>query len=343
MMSGVNSARRFMVGALVAMVLATLPPGWQDVGAVAADTCSRVGELRATTCRLISGQAVEDGLASAVEPTVYRVEVLTSDTKLDLTLTGTSETATSDLTMAVLNWRGEELASATGGPSPEAHLSTSLPLPGTYGVRLTSADPTSTISYRLLATIEAADPTPRIVWPPSLTSEAGSLVGERQVIRTPRGGTPEGGVALARALGAPPAAEVSDFTLVADVDFGHIVGPSALTVRFRYEPEAGGGSGYLFLLDPFAGEAYLDSFEEGQRHSVVPRTRMPLDMMPSTPRRLVLRASGSEIVATLDGQELLRATDGHYARGLVAVGAVTWSEPVVATFDHLLVLTPGSQ
>jgi len=327
-----------IVAVLVAMMLATLPPGWQDVGAFAADTCSRAGELRATTCRLIPGQAVEDGLASAVEPTVYRVEALTSDTKLDLTLAGTS-----DLTMSVLNWRGEELASAAGGPSPETHLSTSLPLPGTYGVRLTSADPTSIISYRLRAAVEPDGPTPRIVWPPALTSEAGSLVGERQVIRTPRGGTPEGGVALARALGAPPSAEVSDFTLVADVDVERIVGPSALTVRFRYEPEAGGGSGYLLLLDPYAGEAYLDSFEEGQRHAVVPRTRMPMEITPSAPRRLMLRASGSEIVATLDGQELLRATDGHYARGLVAVGTVTWSEPVVVTFDHLLVLTTSTQ
>jgi len=326
------------VAVLVAMMLATLPPGWQRVGAFAADACARAGELRATTCRLISGQAVEDGLASAVEPTIYRVEALRSDTKLDLSLSGAP-----GLTMAVVNWRGEELASATDDASADAHLVTRLPLPGTYGVRLTSADPTAAVSYRLLANVESDGPSPGIVWPPALTSESGSLVGERQVIRTPRGGTPEGGVALARALGAPPSAEVADFTLVADVSFERIVGPSALTVRFRYEPEAGGGSGYLLLLDPYAGEAYLDSFEEGQRHAVVPRTRMPLEILPSTPRRLMIRASGPEVVATLDGQEVLRATDGRYGRGLIAVGTVTWSEPVAVTFDHLLVLTPSSQ
>ena len=132
---------------------------------------------------------------------------------------------------------------------------------------------------------------------------------------------------------------MGDFVLVADVQFEQIVGPSALTVRFRYEPEAGGGTGYLLSVDPFGGTVSLDSFEEGQRRPIV--AHRPLPTMPTSdaPNRLILRAEGSTIAVKLDGEQILEATDARYAHGLIAVGVVTWSEPVAVTFDHLLVTT----
>jgi hypothetical protein len=43
---------------------------------------------------------------------------------------------------------------------------------------------------------------------------------------------------------------------------------------------------------------------------------------------------------SLDGQTVLEATDTRYPRGLIAVGTVTWSDPVAVTFDHIQVTTP---
>ena len=170
-------------------------------------------------------------------------------------------------------------------------------------MRLTGDDPSAPVAFHLDATIDNAGTLPTVIWP--ATREADSLASERQVIRTPRGGTPGGGVAIARALGAPPEAELSDFTLVSDVHFEQISGPSALTVRFRYAIEAGGGSGYLLTLDAFAGEAYLDTFDEGIRRPLAAHTRLPVELGDAAPRRLTLQAAGPDITAALDGQEIL--------------------------------------
>jgi len=333
-----GTVRRLVAGLLVATMLLTLPPSWQNVGAIAVgafapDSCSRTGDLRATTCRLVPGQVVDDVLANG-EATMYRLDVLMPNSRIDLVLTGDPGT-----TISALDWRGDEVASTTHTDA-DTHLTTIFGLPGVYGVRLVSSDPSASPAFHLLPNLQGTWASTTVVWPPSQDPADDRLSGERHVIRPPRGGTASGGVAIARALGAPPAAEVADFTLVTDVRIDQIVGPSGLTVRFRYEPEAGGGSGYLLTLDPFAGESYLDSFEEGRRRPVVGRTRLPVELADLTPRRLILQASGPDLMASLDGQELLRASDSRYPRGLIAVGAVTWSDPVGVIFDHLLVLTP---
>jgi hypothetical protein len=334
-----GTARRLVVGLIVAMMLLTLPPGWQNVravavGAFASDPCTRTGELRATTCRLVPGQIVDDVLANG-EAATYRLDILMANSHIDLVLTGEPGT-----TIAVVNWRGDEVAGATHTDA-DTHLTTIFELPGAYGVRLTAADPATAPAFHLLPTLQGTWASTAVVWPPSQRGDTDDLTGERQAIRTPRGGTASGGVAIARALGAPPAAEVGDFILVSDIHVDQIVGPAGLTVRFRYEPEAGGGSGYLLTLDPFAGEAYLDSFEEGRRRPVVGRTRLPAELADMSPRRLILQASGPDLMASVDGHELFRASDTRYPRGLIAVGAVTWSDPVGVIFDHLLVLTPA--
>src|SRR3954451_6529757 len=135
-----GTARRLVVGLLVAMALLTLPPGWQDVGAIAAgalaaDTCARTGELRATTCRLPLGETTADML-DAGEPAIYRVDALTPDTHLDLALTDAPGTR-----IAVVNWRGEELGSvAAAQGAADARLAVTLALPGVYGVRISADD-----------------------------------------------------------------------------------------------------------------------------------------------------------------------------------------------------------
>jgi hypothetical protein len=326
-----------VLGVLLAACVATVSTGWNGARVVASDGCSLTDEVRATTCRLVDGETTEGTLDAAGGSATYRVDVLASDTTLELALA----VAQGGIRLRLLDWRGAELGEAARGEAAqEAHLSARLDLPGAYGVRIDGDASATSAPYRLAATIRYPGLAGRPVWPPALLDVEAALAGERQVMRTPRGGTPEGGVAVARALGAPPDGDVGDFTLVADVQFEKIAGPSACTVRFRYEPEAGGGTGYVFSLDPFGGTASLDSFEEGQRRPIVAHRALPAMPTSDAPNRLVLRAEGPSIQATLDGQTVLEATDARYPRGLIAVGAVTWSDPVAVTFDHVQVTTP---
>src|SRR6266513_547556 len=128
MLAANGTARRLVGGLLVAVALLTLPPSWQDVGAIAvgafaSDACTHAGELRATTCRLMPGEPVADTLDGG-EPALYRVDALTPDTRLDLTLTEAPGT-----TIAVVNWRGDELGSAARATdAAETHLAVNLSL-----------------------------------------------------------------------------------------------------------------------------------------------------------------------------------------------------------------------
>jgi hypothetical protein len=332
-------ARRLVVGVLAACLLLTLPPGWPAFGATAASTCSRTAELRASTCRLTPGEPLADTLADTGGSALYRLDNLTPTSTLNLKLAG----GTDGTAVAVVNWRGEELGSATrAAGASDARLVVDLRQPGAYGVRVSSTDAASTEPFELTAGLEPAGPVPTVVWPTTVQNPSSTFSPEKRTVLTARGAVPGGpGLGRESVLGKPPDTAVGDFTLVADVHFEQIVGPSAITVRFRFEPEAGGGSGYFLALDPVAGEASLDSFEEGRRRTLIPHAPLPVELQAGSPRRLVLRAVGSEFTATLDGQPVLTATDSRYPRGLIAVGTFTWSEPTAVIFDHLLITKPS--
>jgi hypothetical protein len=328
---------RIASSVLLAAFLATVPTEWLSVPAVAADTCTTAPEVQASSCRLSDGIVVDGTLDGSSSGRTYRLDVLTADTTLELQLRGTGGSTK----VAITDWRGEALGTALrADDAPDVRTTVTLPLPGTYAVTV-SSDPSASHATFQLRTSAITVQGSRPVWPPLFAQPDAPLNGERQSLKTPRGGTPLAGVAVARALGTPPDAIVGDFTLVTDVKFESVVGPSALTVRFRYEPEAGGGTGYVLSIDPFGGVVSLDSFEDGQRRPIV--THRPLPTMPTSdaPNRLILQATGENIMATLDGQPILEATDARYPQGLIAVGVVTWSEPTEVTFDHLLVTVPA--
>lgn len=318
---------QLLVSFVAAAALATVPMDWESGRAAAADGCTLTPDIRATSCRLTPGQDV-DGSVSADLSATYRIDVLQPDSLVELRMTGGG----SGGKVSVLDWRGSVL----GQGGADSTVSTQLKLPGVYGVRVDGD-----AAFKLSVLLPGADSPPRVLWPPELAGNLSMLTGERRVLRTPRAGTPEGGVAVARNLGSPPEGMLTDFTLVADVKFEQILGASALTVRFHYEPEAGGGSGYLLAIDPVAGTALIDLFEQGKRGHLVGPVPLPVEMTADAPNRLVVQAQGPNISVSLDGQPVISASDIRYPRGLVIVGAVTWSDPVAVTFDHLLVTAPN--
>lgn len=331
-----RSAWHLTASVVLAALLSTVPLDRISVPVVAFDGCTVADEVRGTTCRLLSGATVEGVLDAPGASATYRVDVFAPDTTLDLVLAAKGGTR-----LSVLDWRGSPLGATMGSDdAPAVELSAKLPLPGAYGVRVTSDAPAESPGYRLTASVTYATAAAQPIWPAIFKTGDGPFGNERQVVRVPRGGTPAAGVAASRILSAPPDGIFADFTMVADVRFEKIVGPSALTVRFRYEPEAGGGTGYILSVDPFGGTVTLDGFEEGQRRSIVGHA--PLAILPTSEgaNRLVLTADGPAIRATLDGRTIVEASDGRFSQGLVAVGAVTWSDPVAVTFEHIQVTTP---
>lgn len=325
------------ISVVTAILLTFLPTKPFSQTAVAADTCTVTDDVRATTCRLADGVPVH-GLLGETGSATYRLDALGPDATVTLTVRARGGSTT----VSVLDWRGQIVASGLrADDAPDLRIQATLLLPGTYAVRVSGDLPPESPDFELSATFVYSSPVRQAVWPAALGTPHDALTGERQMVRTPRGGTPSGGLAIARALGAPPEGVVGDFTLVTDVQFEEIVGSSAFTVRFRYEPEAGGGSGYVLSVDPIAGTATLDSFDEGQRRPIASQVLLPLMPTAEGPNRLVLQAVGPAISVTLDGLPVLDVTDERYPRGLIAVGVVTWSDPVAVLFDHIQVTTPS--
>jgi hypothetical protein len=326
------------IGTVVVAVLVLLLAALPARPANAEPWCTLSEQIEATSCPLLDGKTVEGRLGETPTSTAtYRLDVVGSDATLDLLL----QAKGGSTHVAVLDWQGTVLGQAVRGDmAPDVRLSVKLALPGVYAVRVRGDLPPDSPTFQLTSTLTYPNAAGQPYWPPALLSGDSPRTGERYVARTPRGGTPTGAVAVARALRPPPDGNVGDFTLVTDVRFEQVVGPGALTVRFRYEPEAGGGTGYVLTLDPFSATVILDSFEEGQREAVTGHLPMPFAPTPDRASRLVLRASGPHIAVTLDGQMILEADDGRYPRGLIALGAVTWADPVAVTFDHIQVTTP---
>ena len=96
----------------------------------------------------------------------------------------------------------------------------------------------------------------------------------------------------------------------------------------------------MLSLDPFGGTATLDSFDEGQRKSIANHVALPVVPNEQGPSRLILQAIGPNLTLSLDGQTVLDVLDARYPRGLIAVGVVTWSDPVAVTFDHVQITVP---
>jgi len=173
------------------------------------------------------------------------------------------------------------------------------------------------------------------------TQTATSLVQGKYTVQTRQSGTPEGGVAVARVLILDSEAEADDFTLVADARIERATGSAAIQVRFRYRPEAGGGTGYILTVEPFEGRARLIDFDEGRQQPITGWVARPSLQANFDTFRLMIHAVGPLIVVRVNSEELFQIEDARYAAGVLTVGVVTFSAPVAASFDNVIVTAPS--
>ena len=163
---------------VLAAILSTVPADWLSGPAAAADSCTTIGEVRASTCRLVEGQTVEGTLNQAVGSATYRFDALAPDSVLELQLRATGGSTR----LTVTDWRGQPLGTALrADDAPDVQTTVSLPSAGAFGVTVSGDLPPASPTFQLRATVSASAATGRAIWPPLLHQPDGLLNGERQV------------------------------------------------------------------------------------------------------------------------------------------------------------------
>jgi hypothetical protein len=324
---------------LLTGVATSVRPMWSQPGA----ECALEAANGLRVCAL-TGDSVEGRLASPSLTDVYGLEVAAFEPRIAIELTATASLRVrlTDATGIVL---GETPTTIAGTP---VRLDVAPRQPGVYYALIDASDPPSAgddLGYRLA--VQKSEPSggwqivsSSLRRPVAEVAAAPPSFPPWEIgITTPRGGTPATGVANARALNTAARNDIGDFLLSAVVSLDGTEGPAAATIRFHFEPEAGGGSGYLFALDPRQWLVRLSTFEEGRQIVLVPWS--PISVAKSGDRvNVTLAVTGPNIVAHVNGEQTLVTQHDKFSRGRIVLGAVTWSEPVRATFGHVLVAAP---
>jgi hypothetical protein len=345
---GRRLAGRLTVAATLLVALALLiPPPPAMLAATAA--CDEPNDTVGQACPLSGDGAAVGTLSGPEDVDTYRFTALASGARARIELAE----APPGYRARLVDWRGRTVAEAIqlDGPDPGTG-EVEVPAPGAYYLLVDLPAPGQVEPgrpYRVGLQMTYRQAPPRMVLDLPATGE-GPATGAADrpdadsagySLATPRGGSPSTGVAVSRGLRMPDGGELGDFTLAADVRFERANGPAAFTARFRYQAEAGGGTGYLLSVDPFASQVRLSAFDSGRRRDLKPWAVHPAAGAGSATMRLVIRAIGPDLAIHLDGQEVVRVADDRYGSGLVALGAVTWSEPIAVTFENILVTTPS--
>jgi hypothetical protein len=310
-------------------------------------SCRAVDDEYALACDLTDGTA-RGSLQRPEDVDAYRLVVLDFGSTVRIQLTEVP----SGLRARLLDWQHRFVTEVLGPTGSEAEAA--LDEPGVYYLLVDAPQlepSTDEQAYQIQVTTTYAAPPPRVVIAaaspnrrsaevPPQSAGASSVAGGRYRVSGPRGGSPELGVAFERLLSPSAGPGISDFTFVADARFEQPVSDAAITVRFRYTPEAGGGGGYFLAVKPFLGQFRVSTFEEGRREGVVPWTAHPAARGGTEPMRIVIRAVGPTITVHLNGEQVIQIDDDRYTDGLISIGTVTWSEAVTVTFDNVLVTAP---
>lgn len=56
--------------------------------------------------------------------------------------------------------------------------------------------------------------------------------------------------------------------------------------------------------------------------------------------RIVIRCFEDQILVNVNGEDVFREYDDSFRSGRIGIGAITWGDPAVVTFDNLIITTP---
>jgi hypothetical protein len=332
--------RSWAAFALAAIAYASIPT---DARGQAAG-CREPNNSYLRAC-LLNG-TITAALSGAEDQDHYRFDVLDSGAQARVELAE----AAPGLRVRLLDWGGRGLAESRE-QAGAARIDATLNVPGTYYLAVDASGTANGGPYRLSVDVMYQAVAPRMLLSrdmvadlsdPLAEGESGTgLVNGQFITQLNRGGTPEIPQIHERRLNLANRSAVGDFVLAVDARLQRATGSAAVRIRFRYQPEAGGGTGYVISLEPFDGRVRLETFDEGQRVPLTNWITHPAARSNFDTARLIVQALGESISVSVNGEQLIQVEDARFPNGYLTIGAATWSEPITATFDNVLVTTPA--
>ena len=135
-----------------------------------------------------------------------------------------------------------------------------------------------------------------------------------------------------------PISAVDDFTLTMDTE---MLAPAdaGYMVAFRWVDDSNFVRVVVSLQDR---QARLSKVVDGEVVGLTDWIDVPA-LRSVGVNRTIVRCVGTEIQASINGQQFARIQDGTFREGLIGFAAGTWGEPTTVYFDNILVTTPTYQ
>jgi hypothetical protein len=317
---------------LAATPLAALPP---SVQARSEDACPEPNNQFQQACYLGPSSDALGFISRPDDTDAYRIEVL------DFLVQARVELPERPLPYRVelADWNGRIIASSMDGL-----IEVTLGPPGVYYVFVDS--PSGQFSdaqpYRVLRRLHyPGSKIPDVLYSNELRSDVApaakvdegaeySSEGGRFTIRMTAAGTPGQAKAALSAWGP----ELTDFTLTLDTRM-QSQGSAGYNIFFRLS-EAGA---YVVLTNA-DGTVGLGKVTGAGVALLGVATPQVIDLSGGV-NRTTIRCAGEDILVTINGQEIIRVTDGSLASGRFGFGTQTLGAPPAVTFDNIIATTPS--
>ncbi len=315
------------------------------------DVCPEPNDTFQTACYLGPASDAIGFISRPDDIDAYRIEVL--DFNVDVHAEISEMPFPYRLNLA--NWNGDLIATSSNQGGVEA-IDTTVSVPGSYYIFVDSRTGQFSDSqpYRVFRQLTyPGSSIPQILYSGEFREGGGegftgsndfadySESGGKYTIAMKRSGTQDEGTHAWSYWGP----EFTDFTMTVDtrvVSGSPDPAYSGYTVFFRSHLGAdyASSTGYRVEVNS-SGDVRLRKIDRGEVVNVTDWRSTSAASAVGGVNRTVIRCAGSDILINLNGYDVLHLNDRSFASGRFGFGAATWGEPVVVSFDNVIVTTPS--
>jgi hypothetical protein len=140
----------------------------------------------------------------------------------------------------------------------------------------------------------------------------------------------------------PAHTDLADFQLDLDARLTRLPREDGgFTVSFRWQDDLNTYELYVDVAKAGGpGSAKLVRWVAGEGTELTGWVESGAIKTGSESNHVSVRAVGSDLAVSINGQPVLQARDSTFSSGDLALGAITWDEPTEARFDNLIVVPP---
>ncbi|MDP8924114.1 MAG: hypothetical protein M3O34_14700 [Chloroflexota bacterium] len=308
------------------------------------DVCPEPNDDRQAACYLGPNAEAQAFSSSPDDVDAYRIEVLDLNVGVRVELAERPRPYTIEL----VDWNGGLLARSKPTSSGSELIQTTVRLPGAYWVLVLSpagefSDVEPYVIYRALT--YPGQRIPQILYSSEFregqaTGFAGSTavaehseMAGRHVIAMKVAGTPADPRVAARDPGIDRQREIAQRRPPRGPEVH-----AGFQVFFR---RVDSENSYVLTVDARDGKVMLSKWVNDQPTGT-DWIRSAAIETGGRVNRCVIRAAGCDVLVSVNGEAVVRATDGTFSSGRFGFGAITWGEAPVVQFDNVLVTTPSA-